>query len=288
MAMTKRRKGMILALALYWPALFVLAHIPIPPVVREANMSDKGLHFLMYAILTFLLWSAVRPDAKVDWRRAGGWLIFLVIVVYGICDEGLQHFVSGRTADAKDLAADVAGVVVALGILSVFSFWPAGAVLTAITVYMLPVLARKNLMDLLPVMTVVFYVGGYAFFTLLWRRCLRPLIAIRKVGWVWFMASVSGPMALLVVTGISTKAAGRPFDRWDMTTAAVGILIGILVGWAVGWPSRRDATDVSSSGGSSVASERPVERIADEHQLPRVERLGAVEGLDKTATAKQL
>jgi VanZ family protein len=288
MAMAQRRKWMILALALYWPALFVLAHIPIPQVVREANMSDKGLHFLVYAILTFLLWSAVGPDSKVKWRRPGGWLILAAVLLYSLCDEGLQHFVSGRSADAKDLVADLAGAAVALGILTVFSFWPAGAIVTAITVYMLPVLARRNLMNLLPVMTTVFYVGGYATFTLLWTRCLRWPKGARRVGWAWLAASVSGPLALLAVTRISAKAAGRPFDRWDMLAAAMGILAGVLVAWTVGWLAGRKTRRANGDSPLQIGSERPVERVADEHQLPGVEGVGAVEGLDQTAAVKQL
>ncbi len=289
MAMTQRRKWMILALALYWPALFVLAHIPIPRVVREANMSDKGLHFLVYAILTFLLWSAVGGDSKVNWRRLGSWLVLAAVILYSLCDEGLQHFVSGRSADARDLVADLAGAAVALGVLSVFPFWPAGAIITAMTVYMLPVLARRNLMNLLPIMTTLFYVGGYATFTLLWMRCLRWPKGVRKAGGAWLVATVSGPLALLAVTRISAKAAGRPFDRWDMAAAAMGIFVGVLVAWGVGWPSGRKAkVGARHASPLQVPSERPVEWIADEDQLPRVERAGAVEGLDETTAAKQL
>lgn len=280
---------MILALALYWPTLFVVAHIRIPPVVREANMSDKGLHFLMYAILTFLLWSVVRSHSKVDWRRASAWLVLLAILIYAVLDEGLQHFVAGRSADPKDLVADAGGAIVALGILTVFSFWPAGAIITAMTIYMLPVLARKNLMSLLPLMSTVFYVGGYAFFTLLWMRCLRRLTVVKRAAWVRLLASMSGPLALLVVTRLSTKAAARPFNRWDMAAAAAGIVVGILVAWGLGWPFRRQGgRHASLPARSSVALERPVQRITDEDQLPRVERLGAVERLDQAASAEKL
>jgi hypothetical protein len=140
------------------------------------------------------------------------------------CDEGLQHFVSGRSADARDLVADLAGAAVALGILTVFSFWPAGAIVTAITVYTLPVLARRNLMNLLPVMTTVFYVGGYATFTLLWTRCLRWPKGARRVGWAWLAASVSGPLCWRLHG--SCVGSGAPFELWDMLAAAKGIIAG--------------------------------------------------------------
>jgi VanZ family protein len=244
---------MILALALYWPVLFVLAHIPVPSVVREANVSDKGLHFLAYAILTFLLWSVVRPESKVEWRRASSWLVLAAVTVYGFADEGLQYFVPGRSADLKDIVADAAGAIVALGIRTFFSFWGTVAVLTAMTVYMLPVLARQSLMGLLPVLTTVFYVGGYTLLTVLWVHCLRPLASPGKGGVAGLAMSVSGPFALLLATTISAWAAGRPFGRWDMVAAAAGILAGIAG---------------SQLSFALMGSERPVEGIADENQLP--------------------
>lgn len=235
MAMTRRRKVMTLALALYWPTLFVLAHIPIPQVVQRADLSDKSVHFLMYAILTFLLWSVIQPNAKVDWRRAIAWLVLLSIFVYALCDEGLQHFVRGRSADPKDLVADMLGTITTLAVLSVFSLWSAAAIVSAIAIYMLPILARKNLMHLLPVMTSVFYVGGYACFTLLWTRCSRPLMRRWNKGGQRFVVSISGPLALLMVTKISTMVKQRPFETWDIVAAVVGILGGVLAAHVSGW-----------------------------------------------------
>jgi len=245
MATARRPKAIILLLALYWPVLFVLTHIPVPPVVRQANLSDKGLHFLVYAILTFLLWSVVRPYSKVDWRRATSWLVLAGVIAYGFCDEGLQHFVPGRSADVRDLVANAAGAIVALTVLTIFSFWPAATILTALTVSMLPVLARRNLMSLLPVLMTAFYVGGYALFAVLWMRCLHPWFRVRKAGGVELLLSVAVPSALLLLTKLSTWAAGRSFQRWDMVAAAAGILVGVLVAWQIGWLSRRETADDS-------------------------------------------
>jgi len=57
--------------------------------------------------------------------RAGGWprldprsrfLVFLVVVGYGLLDEWHQSFVPGRTADVVDWYADSAGACVAVGL----------------------------------------------------------------------------------------------------------------------------------------------------------------------------
>ena len=90
MAILRRHKAIIISLLVYWPVLFVLAHVPIPQLVREAGVSDKSLHFLAYLILAFLLWFAINPDRKVNWRRAGAWWILSVVVLYGVADEFFQ------------------------------------------------------------------------------------------------------------------------------------------------------------------------------------------------------
>jgi VanZ family protein len=102
MTLSHQQKISACVLILYWPALFVLAHVPIPRVVREADVSDKSLHFLAYLILTFLIWSAVSGDRKVRWRRAAPWLVLFVIAVYGIFDEWLQTYISERSCDVRD------------------------------------------------------------------------------------------------------------------------------------------------------------------------------------------
>ncbi len=245
MAMTRRRKATLLALALYWPTLFVLAHIPIPQVVRRADVSDKGLHFLMYAILTFLLWGAVRPDSKVNWRRPAGWLVLLAVLAYSLLDEGLQHFVAERSADPRDLVADAAGAAAAMIVLSVSSFWSAGAIIVAIAIYTLPVLARKGLMNFLPLTTTLFYLAGYGFFTLLWMRRLRPLTSTVRSGSLRCLAWISAPLLVMAITKVSAMATGRPFETWDMVAATIGIGAGILVAHASGWPGLEPDVPVS-------------------------------------------
>ena len=101
MALSCRQKLGMLSLAIYWPTLFIVSHIPIPTVVRKAGVSDKGLHFLAYLILVFLLWFVLNPHRKVRWPRAGVWWVFLALVAYGVVDELLQGYL-GRSCDIGD------------------------------------------------------------------------------------------------------------------------------------------------------------------------------------------
>ena len=224
MAMVQRRKERILILALYWPTMFVLTHIPMPEVVRNARVSDKSLHVLVYMILVFLLWSALKPTEKANWRRAVTWAVLLVALAYAMCDEYLQRFVAGRSPDAKDFLADAVGAIAGLAVVAIFSFWPASLVVAGTTIYTLAVFTRANLTRLLPVTTTVLNFTAYGVFTLLWIGYLANVSSRKKTGGKWLAASLSAPGALLVVTKISTLASGKEFEGWDIVAAVAGIL----------------------------------------------------------------
>lgn len=173
MILSHQRKIAVGLLILYWPALFVLAHIPIPRVVRQANVSDKSLHFLAYLILTFLIWFAVSGDRKVKWRRAAPWLVLFIIALYGILDEWLQTYISERSCDIRDYFTDLVGAVTALILSSFFTFWPAGLAVTSIFIFGVNNVTRANLADMLPKINAVFHFFAYAILTFFWIQCMR-------------------------------------------------------------------------------------------------------------------
>jgi len=224
MALMGRQKGVIAALVLYWPTIFAIAHVPVPEVVRQAHMSDKSLHLLVYMILTFLLQSALRPREKVRWRQAATWWVIGVIILYGVVDESLQHYVAGRSADARDLLADAAGAFGTLGIMTVLSFWPASLVVTGLTIYTLTIFTRANLTALLPVTTVLFHFAGYGLFTLLWIACTHRRPSHERSGARWFATTASVPAGLIIITKASALISGKSFEGWDVIAAGVGIL----------------------------------------------------------------
>jgi VanZ family protein len=248
MAMTRQQKVTILALALYWPTLFVLAHIPIPDVVREAGISDKSLHFLTYMILTFLLFAAVQPRSKLTWRRTAPWLTLVVVLSYAICDEYLQRFVAGRSMDARDVVADAAGALVALALLSVFSFWPTLLIVTGTSIYTLAVFTRANVTQLLPVTITVFHLATHSLFTLVWIACLRASFGLKKPNHRWVIASFSAPLGLLLATKASALVLGRALEGWDVVAAAAGIVCTVAACFALGRARGRAAKGTELSG----------------------------------------
>ena len=226
MGMMQRKKMTIVLLALYWPTAFVLSHIPMPQVVRDTHTSDKSLHFLAYLVLTALLWWSVKPDQKVRWRKAAAWWVLGIVMVYGVCDELLQHFVAGRSTDARDLVADAAGAVTALGVLSFLPFWPAALVGVGTIIFTLAVFVRADVSQILPVTATVFHLGAYGLFTLLWAGCLGHWQALRKGSFGRFFALAAGPAGLMAVAKASATLSGNAFTAWDMIAAGIGVLAG--------------------------------------------------------------
>lgn len=97
-------------LALYWIALFVSTHMPMPALDKLPKNSDKGLHLVAYAGLSFLigLWLLTRG-------RRGVRLYATVIVFsigYAILEELTQIPIANRTADPYDVLADAIGTLI--------------------------------------------------------------------------------------------------------------------------------------------------------------------------------
>jgi VanZ family protein len=99
------------ALVVYWVVLCIGTHLP-GGFVGTPLVSDKTLHFLAYAGLSFLI-AMLLP--LLGLRDSRVYLIALLVAVgYGAVDELGQILIPGRTADAVDWFADLAGAVVGL------------------------------------------------------------------------------------------------------------------------------------------------------------------------------
>lgn len=230
MTLSHQQKIAACVLALYWPALFVLAHIPIPHVVQEADVSDKSLHFLAYLILTFLLWSVVSGNQKVNWRQASPWLVLFVILVYGILDEWLQSYVAGRSCDVRDFFTDLAGALAGLILSSFLTFWPAGLLVAATFIFGIANVTRANLAELLPVTNALFHLFAYAIFTMLWIQCVHffgPAIRLRRTKLKWLIAALAAPTVLLLTVKLFSVILGKGFAVRDMLIS-VGAIVTVV------------------------------------------------------------
>ena len=211
MTLSHQQKIAACILVLYWPGLFVLAHIPIPHVVQEADVSDKSLHFLAYLILTFLIWSAVSGNRKVKWRRAAPWLVLFLIVVYGILDEWLQTYVAGRSCDVRDFFTDLAGALAGLILSSFLTFWPAGLLVAATFIFGVTNVTRANLADQLPVTNAVFHLLAYAILTVLWIQYTHLFSAAKAPKARWLISALVVPAGFLIIVKSFSVITGKDF-----------------------------------------------------------------------------
>ena len=224
MALSHRQKLTIISLLIYWPGVFILAHIPIPQLVYEAQVSDKSLHFLAYLILVFLLWFAISPDKKVNWRKAAVWLVLFVVVWYGVVDEVLQGYV-GRNCDVTDFLADLAGTLAGLILFSLFTFWPVLLVVMGTTIFTLTNLTRANLDELLPITNAMFHLFAYGFFTMLWLQYIHLFLPMKAPKPKWMIAALVLPIGFLLTVKSFSVIFGKDFGVQDVIISVVGITV---------------------------------------------------------------
>jgi VanZ family protein len=222
MILSRRQKLTVISLLFYWPGVFILAHIPIPQVVYKAHVSDKSIHFLAYLILVFLLWFAISPEKRVNWRKAAVWWVLFVVVWYGVVDEVLQSYV-GRTCDIKDFLADLAGTLAGLILFSFFTFWPVLLAVTGIVIFGLTNLARANLAELVPITNAMFHLFGYGFFTMLWIQNIHLFLPMKAPKLKWVIAALVLPIGFLLTVKSFSVIFGKDFGGKDAIVAAAGI-----------------------------------------------------------------
>ena len=220
---SRRRKFTLAMLLLYWPALFILAHIPVPRVVYKAQISDKTLHFIAYMILAFLLWCAIKPNTKVNWRKSPVWWVLFVVVWYGVIDEWFQAQV-GRSCDVMDFLADVSGAVAGLLVLSFLYFWPACLTVAGVSIFLSANLARTNISELLPVTNIAIHFFSYAIFTYLWIQNLGEFSAIKAPCVKRLIVSLAVPVGFMVSVKFVSVMLGKKLSLHDVVTSVAAIV----------------------------------------------------------------
>jgi VanZ family protein len=222
MALSRRQKLTIISLLVYWPGVFILAHIPIPQLVYKAQVSDKSLHFLAYLVLVFLLWFTISPDKKVNWRKTAVWWVLFVVVWYGVADEVLQGYV-GRSCDVMDFLADLAGTLTGLILFSFFTFWSVILVVTGTTIFTLTNLIRANLAELVPITNAMFHLFGYGFFTVLWIQYIHLFLPMKAPKPKWIITALVLPVCFLLTVKAFSVIFGKVFVGKDVIVAFAGI-----------------------------------------------------------------
>ena len=111
-------RGVWLATAGYWLALFVLTHTPLPPPLVIVK-SDKTAHFWGHGLLAALVFASLRLAGRRDPMLA----TLVIGLLYGAVDEWLQLLIPGRSCELIDWFADAAGVAAAVTLGAMVTHW---------------------------------------------------------------------------------------------------------------------------------------------------------------------
>lgn len=226
--MLRRHKYILIALAVYWPAVFVLTHIPVPEIAAQSGMSDKTMHVMAYFALTFLIWCAVSPYRRARWTAAKPWIVVLSIVIYAVIDELLQMPV-GRQAEVYDFAANLFGMVLAIGIVSVFQFWSALLTAAAIAIFVISNLSNLTLLYPQYYLNTAFHFISYTGLTLIWMQHIDQHLKLNRQRAIWPLTAAMVPLAMLAAVLVFGYWQGKAIWCADAATAVFGILTAVLV-----------------------------------------------------------
>lgn len=234
MSFSRRQKAIIAALGLYWSGIFIATHIPqIPRWVGQIPVSDKTLHFTAYLFLSFLLYHAISPNRKVNWRKPAVWITLAVIVWYGAIDEWLQIYV-GRHADVRDFFADLCGAMAGLVILSIFNFWSASLVLSAIGMFIFTNFYRAKPDNLIFINSTIFFFCAYGFFTALWLRYVHHFLPVKCPQGKWLFGALALPLGLLLAMEGFCALVGYSFNKMSFAASAAAMGIVVVVVYVYG------------------------------------------------------
>jgi len=98
----------------YMAVIFFESSMTAAPL--PGGMSDKLAHALGYAVLGGLVARAMAGGFPLPLNGWSAMLAIAICVLYGASDEWHQRFVSGRTADVRDILADAAGAAAAVAL----------------------------------------------------------------------------------------------------------------------------------------------------------------------------
>ncbi|MGR3295169.1 MAG: VanZ family protein [Candidatus Bathyanammoxibius sp.] len=100
--------------AVTWAAVLFWASSrpnPLIPFIIPIPHADKGIHFMKFAVLSYLICWAQEPSERAVGRII--WAAVLATSVYGALDEFHQSFTPGRTPEVADWMAATLGAVAA-------------------------------------------------------------------------------------------------------------------------------------------------------------------------------
>ena len=119
-----RRAAAWLPAALYMALIWTLSSFSFDAPIEHIPLRDKGVHFLEYGTLGFLLAHATFRSWPSRHLLRTAALAVCITVLWGWLDEIHQAFVPGRSSDALDLVADTAGALAGVSARAILRWLP--------------------------------------------------------------------------------------------------------------------------------------------------------------------
>ena len=215
-------------LIFYWLGIFAATHIPIPGWVREMGVSDKTMHFVAYMILALLLWFGTSFEKKADWKKLRPWLLSAIILLYGLVDELLQHFMK-RSMDPKDFAANMLGLAVAMAMVTILPACHTAMILVTVCPFFLPALVRSQLIPEGSILEVGAYLAGFACVTVAWIEYLSSVVGLNFRQFKYlpvFFAPSAGTVITLI---LYAKLTDKPFGTTALLSTFISIILTVFI-----------------------------------------------------------
>ena len=225
-----RQKAALVLLIVYWPFIFILTHIIVPPsILSQMRASDKSLHFLVYFILIVMFWCSISPEKKAALKSKKVWIVFLILLSYAAIDEWLQGLQAGRTRDFMDFVANAEGLAAGLVLILLFSFWPAALLATAVSILVFTSAVRIQFTGNLAFVRPLVLFLSFGFITFLLCEFLTAYISIKQLRLKWIIYSLILPIVLIAVAKLLTIFTGRAFELEDVLLSAAAILAVVII-----------------------------------------------------------
>jgi len=223
----------ILTLAIYWPALFLLTHIPTLPKILAIEIpgSDKTIHFITYFMLTFIYWMASNGTTRPHFKHWSVYWTLLLIMAYGGVDEFTQQFIKGRSGELLDWYCDIGGAMSAIIVLYLFHKPLHWLVLYWVGLFIFTHILCNSLLFSVPSYwhqyEQIFGFITYLVLTLLFWRTLSTGAQFTINGKIFIATIFVMPLTAFVDEALSWLQHGY-FNGLNFSASSFGIGLGVI------------------------------------------------------------
>jgi VanZ family protein len=104
------------------PLRLLALSLPYPTLLRLDLIVRKLAHVPIYAVLTLVLYRALRPSTENSWHSRSAFISILGSAVYAASDEFHQLFVPGRHGSVSDWCVDMTGAVLGVSVVYLWAW----------------------------------------------------------------------------------------------------------------------------------------------------------------------